>query len=73
MYKLALTYSTIMPQLVRATFFNPELERHRLVLHEYCENDSVRTMRQMQDVHLVECLKLALISKMIGQQHLMSS
>ena len=62
-YKLAFTYATIMPQWISDTFFNPELERHRLALHEYCENDSVRTMRHMKDVHLVEFFELTLKSK----------
>ena len=60
MYKLGFSYSSIMPGWIRDTFFNPELERHRLAEHQYCENHSARTMRQMKDVHLVEFLDLAL-------------
>ena len=63
MYKLAFTYSSAMPAWIRDTFFNPELERHRLTVHEYNENDSVRTMKQMTDVHLLQFIKLTLKSK----------
>jgi len=63
MYKLAFTYSAAMPGWVRDTFFNPELERHRLAVHEYCESDSIRTMRQMTDVYLVDFIELTLKSK----------
>ena len=52
-----------MPAWIRNTFFNPELERHRLAVHEYNENDSVRTMRQMTDVHLLQFIELTLKSK----------
>ncbi|CAH3138113.1 unnamed protein product [Porites lobata] len=63
MYKLAFTYSSAMPAWIRDTFFNPELERHRLAVHEYNENDSVRTMRQMTEVHLLQFIELTLKSK----------
>ena len=34
MYKLTFTYSSIMPSWIRPSFFNAELERHRLATHE---------------------------------------
>ena len=37
MHKLTFTYFSIMPSWIRASFFNAELERHRLATHEYCE------------------------------------
>jgi len=40
-----------------------ELERHRLAVHEYCESDSIRTMRQMTDVYSVDFIELTLKSK----------
>ena len=40
-----------------------ELERHRLAVHEYCESDSIRTMRQMTDVYFVDFIELTLKSK----------
>ena len=63
MYKLSQSYSCIMPSWIRDCLFNPELERHRLSSHQYCQHDSVRTMRQMQDVHLVDFVELSLRSK----------
>ena len=63
MYKLSQSYASIMPSWIRGCFFNPELERHRLSSHQYCQHDSIRTMRQMQDVHLVDFVELTLKSK----------
>jgi len=40
-----------------------ERERHRLAVHDYCESDSVRTMRQMTDVYFVDFIELTLKSK----------
>ena len=63
MHKLSLSYSSVMPAWIRDTQFNPELERHRLSSHEYCEKDSVESMRQMKDVHLIDFVELTLKSK----------
>ena len=63
MHKWTPTYSSIMPSWIRASFFNPELERHRLATHEYCEQDTVQSMRQMKDVNLVDFVQLTLKSK----------
>ena len=37
MHKLTNTYSSIMPSWICTSFFNFELEWHRLATHEYCE------------------------------------
>ena len=63
MHKLTFTYSSIMPSWIRASFFNAELERHRLATHEYCERETVQSMRQMKDVNLVDFVQLTLKSK----------
>ncbi|CAH3181753.1 unnamed protein product [Porites lobata] len=63
MHKLTFTYSSIMPSWIRASFFNEELERHRLATHEYCERETVQSMRQMKDVNLVDFVQLTLKSK----------
>ena len=63
MHKLTHTYSSIMPSWIRASFFNPELERHRLVTPEYCEQDTVQSMRQMKDEILVDFVQLTLKTK----------
>ena len=64
MYKLGFSYSSIMPGWIRDTFFNCKLERHRLAVHQYCENDLVR-MGQMKDARLVEFLELTLLYSVI--------
>ena len=61
--KLTFTYSSIMPSWIRASFFNAELERNRLATHEYCERETVQSMRQMKDVNLVGFVRLALKNK----------
>ena len=63
MQKWTPTYFPIMPSWIRASFSNPELERHRLATHEYCEQETVQSMRQMKDVNLVDFVQLTLKSK----------
>lgn len=63
MYKLASTYASIMPDWLTQSFFNPELQRQRLSVHEYCESNSVRLMRKMDDLHLVNFVELQLKSQ----------
>ncbi len=63
MHQLSQSYSSIMPNWIRNCFFNPEVERHRLSSHQYSQHDSVRTMRQMHDVYLVDFVELTLKSK----------
>lgn len=41
MYKQACTYSLAMSGWIRDTFFDPELGRYRLSVHDFSENDSV--------------------------------
>lgn len=45
-----------MPNWITREFFQPESERIRISVHEYCEGSSVRTMQQMDDLQLVEFL-----------------
>ena len=63
MHKLACTDSSIMPSWIRNSFFDPELERSRLETHTYCDSESVKTIRQMKDVNLVDFVELTLKSK----------
>ena len=44
-------------------FFNPELQRQRLNIHQYCESDNVPTMRKMDDLQLADFVELQLKSK----------
>ena len=55
--------SMSVPDWLKEAFFNPELERHRINIHQYCDSDNVRTMRKMDDLHLLDFIKLRLKSK----------
>ncbi|KAJ7377771.1 hypothetical protein OS493_026907 [Desmophyllum pertusum] len=57
------TYASTMPDWLTQAFFNPELQRQRLNAHQYCESDTVRTMRKMDDLHLADFVELRLKSK----------
>ena len=63
MHKLIFTCSSIMLSWIRASLFNVELERHPLATHEYCERETVQSMRQMKDVNPVDFVQLTLKSK----------
>lgn len=63
MHQLAYTYSSTMPPWIKDSFFSSEFERHRVTAHEYCDHESVQSMRQMDDVYLVSFSPLPLKSK----------
>ena len=65
MSKLANTYQSIMHDWITDYFVNPDTELHleRLRAHEYCESNSARQMRKMDDVHLVDFIELELKGK----------
>lgn len=63
MFLMANTYASTMPDWIVTQFFQPESERNRLSVHEYCESTSVRTMRRMDNLHLVDFVELQLKSK----------
>ncbi len=54
MSKLAATYASTMSNWITREFLQPESERSRISVHEYCESASVRTMRRMDDLQLVD-------------------
>ena len=54
---------SVMPDWLTQAFFNPEFERHRINIHQYCDSDNVRTMRKMDDLHLLDFVELRLKSK----------
>ena len=53
MSKLATTYASTMSNWPTREFFQPESERNRISIHEYCESAAVCTMRRMDDLQLV--------------------
>jgi hypothetical protein len=63
MSMLSHTYSLVMPGWLTQQFFQPEIARNRLSTHEYCHNHNVRLMRKMDDLFLVDFVKLELKSK----------
>lgn len=67
MSKLAHSYASIMPNWMTDHFVNPDMELHlqRLRTHEYCESNSARQMRKMDNVHLVDFIELELKGKEI--------
>ena len=63
MHDESFSYTSIMPDWLTQAFFNPELQRQRLNVHQYRENDNVITMRIMDDLHLADFVELQLKSK----------
>ena len=60
---LSNTYTSIMPQWLTKSFFTPDLERHILYEHLYCDDSGVRHMRTMDGLHLINFIELQLKSK----------
>lgn len=63
MHDISNSYAFVMPDWLTEAFFNPELERQGINIHQYCDNDDVRTMRRMDDLHLLDFIELRLKSK----------
>lgn len=63
MHNISNSYASVMPDWLTESFFSPELERQRINIHQYCDNDNVRTMRKMDDLHLLDFIELRLKSK----------
>lgn len=61
--KLSSTFAASMPFWIRAAFFDPEMERKRLEVHDYQQDQSsARAMRKMKDCRLIDELELPLKS-----------
>ena len=58
---LSQSYVTSMPDWVLAKYFDPEAERHRLLLHEYQQTE-IQKMRCMDNTKLIDSLHLPLKS-----------
>ena len=63
MHNISKSYASVMPNWLTKTYFNSKFERHRINIHQYCESDNVRTMRKMDDLHLLDFVELRLKSK----------
>ena len=60
---LSNSYASSMPSWLTSLYFIPELQRHILEEHTYCDDSDVRRMRTMEDLHLVDFVELQLKSK----------
>ena len=63
MHDLSCSYASIMSDWLQKLFFNPELQRPCVTIHQYCESDNVQTMRKMDNLHLADFVELQLKSK----------
>ena len=60
---LANSYATTLPNWITCDFFNAELQLKRLSDHQYYDGSSVRDMRKMDNVNLVNFIELTLKGK----------
>ncbi len=58
---LSQSYATNMPDWVLAKYFDPEAERHRLLLHDYQQTE-IQEMRSMKTTKLIDSLHMPLKS-----------
>ena len=61
MTELSQSYATNMPDWVVAKYFDPEAERHRLLIHDYQQTE-INKMRSMENTKLVDSLHMPLKS-----------
>lgn len=58
---LSKTYVDTMPDWLQTKFYDPESERHRLLIHDYQQLEA-RELRSMKNCKLVDCIELPLKS-----------
>ena len=61
MKQLSKTYVSDMPDWLDSEFFDPESQRHRLLVHDY-QQQEMRELRSMAGCKLVDCVELPLKS-----------
>ncbi len=59
---LASTYASVMPPWIRLSFYDPEMGRKRVDIHDYQAQNDIRKLRKMKDCRLVDELELPLKS-----------
>ena len=62
MHDISQTYASQMPDWLTQAFFDPDLQRQRINTHQNCKSDNVRTMRKMDNLHLLDFVELRLKS-----------
>ena len=60
MEQLSGMFANNMPNWLTSAFFDPDMERKRLETHMYQQSDDVRTMRSMENLHLLDFIELPL-------------
>ena len=58
---LSKTYVNEMPDWLQTLFFDPESQRHRLLVHDY-QQQEIRQLRSMDNCKLVDCIEMPLKS-----------
>lgn len=72
---LSQSYATNMPDWVLAKYFDPEAERHRLLLHDYQQTE-IQKMRSMENTKLIDSLHMPLKSYkdiLVAFNHMLSN
>ena len=62
MSQISQTYSSCMPEMT-TPFFDPLMERKRLEAHDYGASADIQQLRKIENVHLIDFVKLPLKSK----------
>ena len=60
MQRIAESFASTMPDWIRTSFFDPEMEKQRLSTHMYQQSDDVRTLRSLDNLHLIDFIELTL-------------
>ena len=60
---LSSSYASVMPDWLTTSFFDSEVERHRLMVHQYQNSENVRKLRCFENLHLIEFRSQPLKSK----------
>ena len=72
---LSQSYATNMPDWVLAKYFDPEAERHRLLIHDYQQTE-IKKMRSKENTKLVDSLYMPLKSYediLLSFKHMLSN
>ena len=60
MQRIAGPFASTMPYWIGTSFFYPEMEKQRLSTHMYQQSDDVRTLRSLNNLHLIDFIELTL-------------
>ena len=60
MQRIAESFASTMPDWIRTSFFDPEMEKQRLSTHMYQQSDDISTLRSLDNLHLIDFIELTL-------------